>query len=297
MRSWLSIGLTMAQFRTLVRSGDLVRLRTGVYATAKFANQAAKGDILRHIVQVAAAVGTQRMTGAVASHQSAAILHGIDLLKQPDKDVVWLTRPPGRYRSGAVRGVRFHSAAVPEDHVTHVLGLRVTTPARTVLDLARSLPHVDGVVSADSALHAPVTTKAELSAMLEYFKGWPGAVGARKAVEFSDQRSESALESAARVCFAQFGLPAPELQVNVLDDEFRFIGRVDFIWEKYKTIAETDGMGKYENPGKAREQIRRDIRLRAAGYKVVHFTWAELFNDPAAVIARIRKAFETPSAF
>jgi len=47
----------------------------------------------------------------------------------------------------------------------------------------------------------------------------------------------------------------------------------------------------------AREQIRRDIRLREAGYKVVHFTWAELFSDPARVIARIRQAFAAPSPY
>lgn len=297
MGAWLSAGLTTAQFRTLVRAGDLVRLRRGVYSTAKFAGQAAQGAILRHVVQVAAVTGSQRVKGAVASHQSAAILHGFDLLREPGDGAVWLTRPPGRYRNGGVQGVRFHSAAIPAEHVTRVLGVRVTTPARTVLDLARSLPYMEGVVVADSALHAGATTKAELSAMLESCKGWPGTAGARYVLEFGDPRSESVLESAARVYFAQFGLPTPEQQANIVDDKMRFIGRVDFIWKSHKTIAEADGMGKYENPEKAREQIRRDIRLRAAGYKVVHFTWAELFGDPGSVLARIRKAFETPSSF
>lgn len=287
----------MAQFRTLVRAGELVRLRRGVYATAKFANQAAENDVLRHIVRIAAANGSQRAKGAVASHESAAMLHGIDLLKKPDDDVVRLTRPRGRYRNGAVRGVRFHSAAVPDDQVTEVLGIRVTTPARTVIDLARTMSYTEGVVSADSALRAGITTKAELAGMLEFCEGWPGTIRARKAVEFSDPRSESAFESAARVCFDQFGLPAPDLQVNIVDDQLRFIGRVDFVWEKYKTIAEADGMGKYGNADDARNQIRRDIRLRAATYKVVHFTWAEVFGDPAGLIARIRKAYEAPSAF
>jgi predicted transcriptional regulator of viral defense system len=297
MRTWLAAGLTRAQFRTRVRSGELVQLGRGVYSTAKFAEQAAEGDILRHIVRIAVATGSQHVKDAVASHQSAAIVHGIDLLNEPEDDTVWLTRPPGRYRNGGVRGVRFHSARVPEEHVDTVLGIPVTTPARTLIDLARSLPYMDGVVAVDSALHKATATKADLLTMLEFFHGWPGAATARKAVGFGDSRSESPLESAARVVFDQYGLPAPQPQANILGEGFRFVGRVDFCWERYKTIAEADGMAKYEDPEKAQEQIRRDIGLRAAGYKVVHFTWAELFAGPATVIARIRKAFETPSAF
>ena len=126
---------------------------------------------------------------------------------------------------------------------------------------------------------------------------WPGIGEARRVVEFSDELAESVLESAARVTFAQAGLPPPRLQMDILDDAYRFIGRVDFLWEQHRTIVEADGMGKYEDPERAREQIRRDIRLREAGFTVVHFTWAELFGDPARVIARIRKAFEAPSPY
>jgi very-short-patch-repair endonuclease len=105
------------------------------------------------------------------------------------------------------------------------------------------------------------------------------------------------LESVSRVIFAQARLRPPRLQTDILDDAFRFIGRVDFLWDEHRTIVEADGMGKYGDPERASEQIRRDIRLREAGYKVVHFTWAELFSDPARVIARIRRAFAAPSPY
>jgi AbiEi antitoxin C-terminal domain len=297
MRAWLAAGLTMGQFRSRVRTGELVRLRRGVYATPKFARQAEENAALRHVVQVAAATNAQYTRGAVASHQSAALLHGIDLFEKPAASVVWLTRPPGRYRNGAVQGVRFHSATVAREHVTTVLGIRVTTPARTVVDLARSLPFMEGVVTADAALHAGLTTRSELRQLLAFFAGWPGSATARHVVEFSDPLAESVLESAARVIFAERGLPAPRLQVSVLDAALQFIGRVDFRWEEYRTIAEADGMAKYEDPERAREQIRRDTRLREAGNKVVHFTWAELFGDPARVIARIRAAFGARSGY
>jgi hypothetical protein len=172
-------------------------------------------------------------------------------------------------------------------------GLPVTSVARTVADLARTSPFMDGVVVADSALHAGKTTDAELAGVLAACRSWPGIDRARRVVAFSDHRSESVLESCARVTFDERGLPPPELQVDIGDDGF--IGRVDFCWLEHLTIAEADGMLKYANPARAAAQLQRDQLLREAGYKVVHFTWRQLFRETERVIARIRDAFERVS--
>jgi hypothetical protein len=297
VRSWHRAGLTASQFRLAIQGGDLVRVRRGVYATRGFVNTAKEEPVRWQVLQVASAVCAQSARDAIASHQTAAVIHGISLLNAPDADVVCLTRPPGRYRGDAVPGVRFHSAALPPAHLVSRHGVRLTSAARTVVDLARALPLLEGVAVADSALHQRITTETELRRMLGDCAGWPGIGQARRVVEFSDELSESVLESAARVIFARAGLPPPRLQTDILDDAFRFIGRADFLWDEHRTIAEADGMGKYEDPMRAREQIRRDIRLREAGYRVVHFTWAELFASPARVIARIREAFAAPSPY
>ena len=73
------------------------------------------------------------------------------------------------------------------------------------------------------------------------------------------------------------------------DDEV--IGRVDFLWRRYRTIVEADGAVKYQTPGRARAQLERDARLRAAGYEVVHFTWPAITRVPAQVVDPIRVAF------
>ena len=67
--------------------------------------------------------------------------------------------------------------------------------------------------------------------------------------------------------------------------------RVDFCWEDYKTIAEADGLMKYDTGGVAIRERRRDRLLQDAGYEVVHITWRELFGHPDHIIRRLRRAF------
>ncbi len=143
---------------------------------------------------------------------------------------------------------------------------------------------------ADSALHREQTTKPELCAVIGACDRWPGITRARKVIEFSDARSESAFESIARVVFAEGGLPPPELQVQVGADG-RVIARVDFLWRQYATIAEADGAIKYADPERAKLQLQRDAELRDAGFEVVHFTWQELHINPDQVLRSIRAAF------
>jgi hypothetical protein len=295
VREWRAAGITRAQFRSLTRAGDLVRVRHSVYATRSAVESAAADPRHDHALRVAAAraaVGRH----AVASHQSAAVLHGIDLLLSPG-DTVWLTRPPGQYSGLRLEGIHLHSARLPEQHVMTLYGVRVTTATRTVLDLARSMPLMEGVVAADSALRLGKTTEAGLAEMLRSCARWPGADRARRVTDFCSEDAGSALESCARVVFAEAGLPTPVLQAAIATADAEFIARVDFCWPAYRVIAEADGMAKYDDPSRARAQIMRDIRLRDAGYKVVHFTWSELFGTPERVIARIRTAFAAPTSF
>jgi very-short-patch-repair endonuclease len=160
---------------------------------------------------------------------------------------------------------------------------------------------MSAVVAADSALRADITrnqadftTKEALIAVCDACAGWPGIRHARRAVDFSDPRAESVLESCARVVFEEHGLDPPELQFTVTGPDFRY--SVDFYWPRYRVIAEADGEIKYADPRRAMRQLERDQRLRDLGYKVIHFTWRELFQNPSAIIDRIRKAFASPTA-
>ena len=284
-------GIGKAAIRVLVRHGSLVPVRRGAYAQAAVvAGIAGPAGRREHLLRLAAALAVIG-PGAAGSHEDAALVHGLDLLQRPPGDLVTVTRPIGRdCRRIATPVVRIRAAALPPAQVTARNGVMVTSVARTVVDLARSSQFRSGVVVADSALYRGKTTKAELDAVLEACPRWPGIERARQVVEFSDARSESPFESISRIAFRDGGLPPPDLQVWVGADD-RIVGRVDFLWRQYATVAEADGAIKYADPDRARMQLRRDAALREAGFEVVHFSWRELTATPGQVIESIRAAF------
>ena len=305
-RRWQAKGVSPALMRSLIRSGQLIRLRQGVYATkraldwanaanaanpANPANEDPGPDPVRaHVLSVLAAMATVG-GNAVASYHSAALLHRLSLLTSPPAGTVTLTLPSARkWNRAQPADVVFHASDLPKEHVTRIHNVPVTTVARTVADLARTLPFTDAVVVADSALNQEKTSKPEILQVLEKSNGWPGVRQARRAVEFADERAESPLESAARVVFAEAGLAPPELQVTIQGEQEQFAARVDFLWRAPKVIAEADGLVKYNDRNDLLKERERDHQLREAGYTTVHFTWRELFQTPETVIARIRSA-------
>jgi predicted transcriptional regulator of viral defense system len=292
LATWRAAGLSKSQLYALVDSGQIVKIRHGAYVTSGVLARAETEPGLRHALDVAATRAT-RMHAGIASHHSAAQLHGLRLLTQPTDGTVTLTVLPGsragRYRQGV--GVICHAAELPAPHVTKLYGIPVTAAARTVVDLARTGTFMEGVVVADSALYERHTSKSELRRVLADCARWPGTSRARRVVDFADGLAESVLESCARVLFREHGLPPPELQVHIVGPERTVIARVDFFWRRYGVIAETDGLLKYDSGDKAIAERRRDRLLQEAGFEVIHVTWQELFSDPARVAGRIRRAF------
>lgn len=292
---WRARGVSKQQIRTLTRSGDLVQLRQGVYATRTAVQWAGADQVRHHLLHVLAARATAGRD-AVASYQSAAILHRLDLLESPPVSRVTLTVPPSRrWERAKSAEIVFRCAELPAEQVTRLYDVPVTTVTRTVADLARTLPFTDAVVLADSALRAEKTTKARLDMALDGCARWPGVKQGRRVVKFADERAESPLESAGRVVFDQFGLEPPELQATVITAGGAF--RVDFLWRAHRLVAEGDGLLKYRDRANLIRQFDRDRLLRDAGYKVVHFTWAELFKAPEIVIGRIRRAAAVTTSY
>jgi hypothetical protein len=251
-------------------------------AVAAQFNDVPHGD---HVLKAGAAILLSG-PGCAISHQSAALVHGIDLL---DGDLSYVTISSHSGRRGVRHGVHRYVVPLPDSHLTWRFSLPVTTPARTVVDLARTGTFAAGVVAADSALHQGLVAPLELRIAASECPS-RGSARAARVVEFASGLAESPLESLARVAFDDQGLPPPELQASIVGDR-GFIGRVDFYWKHYRTIAEVDGALKYADPDRARKQLWRDKALRQAGYEVVHFDWREITQHPDQVASTLRAAF------
>lgn len=283
-------GYSAGEIQHLKRSGRWIALRRGVYVDrdffTEFHSKESAAASRRHFLDAAAAVLSAG--DAVVSHESAICLFGLGVLGVPA--TVTLTRPASLSRRSRLEGVKVHAARVPAGHRYVCLGVPVTSPARTVADLARTLPYRNAVTVADAALHARLTNTGDLHGVLADCMNWPGTARAREVAVFADGKAESALESIARVVFAEQGLPAPQMQVRIVI-RAGLAFRADFVWERFRTIAEADGLLKYSDPSALRDEKLRQEALADRGYEVVRFTWKQLHEDPAGVAARIRRGF------
>lgn len=286
-RDALSCGYTAKAIRRILDSGRWTALGRGVYVESRLLEACAGDSSWRHAIDIAAAAVSLH-TDAVGSHHSAARVHRMEMLRTPEG--VSLTRPRGPGPTRPMSGeVRVRCARLPAGHVSERYGVGVTSPARTVVDLARTFPFRDGVVLADSALRATGISRADLVKIIDESSCAPGIRTAREVVAFADALAESVLESVSRVVFAEHGLPPPQRQV-VLGEGER-IGRVDFYWAEYGVVGEADGMIKYADQQALQAEKERQERLENAGFIVVRFTWDDVVRHPERTVTRIRRAF------
>jgi hypothetical protein len=166
------------------RSQPLTALTRGVYTAEDLE---ALDRRSRHLVE---ARGMLLALGDswVVARRSAAVLHGLPLLGHAPAEVQ-LTRARTTSRSRSSSRHR-HINALPESERAVVDGLACTTLARTVFDLARVESRASALVLADGALRSGLA-RADLAAVVDGHRGWPGARQARWAVATADGRAES----------------------------------------------------------------------------------------------------------
>lgn len=287
-------GWSPGAIRAEVASGRWTRLRRSVFAETTLVVAADRTRRTKHRLEVAAAVAVSAQTWA--SHGSAAVVLRLELLQEPDLAVVQLTRPtPGAARFRQPEGIEIHECKLPPADRTSRDCVRVTAPPRTVVDLARELPLIDGVVVIDSAMRRLGVTPAAIREVLDACGGWPGSLAARAAVDLADPDAESVLESVSRVELVRAGL-APETQCWLVGPDGAAV-RVDFLWWEQRTVGEADGLGKYAKFGPSPgldplqlEKIRQE-QLERWGLEMVRWGWREMRDDPAAIAARVRQGF------
>lgn len=280
-RQLTALGWTRAQIAAAVSEGVLNRVRYGLYVAESIDPPAIDAQVLSALTDQ-----------AVLSHQSAAQVHGLWV---PRRDgLVHVTVPGEAERRDS--GLRIHGSRLPESMVLTVGGLRVTSPARTAVDLARGRSLEDAVVAVDGAAVHLVggedrraqiragaldasrldRARADLWAAYRTVWSWPGTRVVRQALELVDIRSESPAESRSRVWALDAGLPAPEVGGEVVGASGRhYFG--DLVWREQGVIGEVDGLGKY---GVTADEVRRALAderarqadLEDAGWRFVRWT-------------------------
>jgi very-short-patch-repair endonuclease len=240
-----------------------------------------------HLLAVRASVaGLSRGTEPVVALGSAALLHGLSRLGSGPGRVRLYRASGGPWRDDTVSVL---VTRLPPVDVVRVAGLLVTSPARSAADLARRVSFVSGVVVLDSALRLGCSRR-ELDAVLARCTRWPGVRRARLAAEFADGRADSALESVSRVQMSKAGLPVPRLQVPIHDGH-RFVARVDFLFEEFGVVGEADGLLKYDEDAAAlRAEKLRQEALEDLGYRVVRWTWDDMWRRREVTLGRIARA-------
>ncbi|MEJ7648539.1 MAG: hypothetical protein WKF57_05720 [Nakamurella sp.] len=290
-QQWLAEGWTDSELRSRLRDGRLERIAPGTYISqVGFRDEPWE---TRHRVAVAAAA--HRSPELVMSHQSAAVLHGLPVVRGRPAEV-HQTRPG---RGGSLRSDhrRVHAGILTDTDRTTIDGIAVTTVARTVVDIARTCSEQTSVPIADAALQRRLVAPEVVGAVLHRARSTAGVAAARRALRQVDGRSESPGETLTRLIITRPLLPVPALQAEIRDERGRFVGRVDLALPELGLLLEFDGEVKYRGlvkPGQDAVRVvldekRREERLSELGWLVIRVIWSDL-RDESRLVERVRSA-------
>ena len=162
-------------------------------------------------------------------------------------------------------------------------GLKITTPAETLLACARDLGVLDVVIMADCALRAGDVTLTELKIAANQRRR--GAPKLRQILPLLDKRSESPWESVMRVLHVAADI-AVEPQHVIVDEQGRFLARVDLLIKGTRRIHEYDG-AVHREADVHQTDLRRDRNLILGDWQRLGFTSAHLRNEGAAIIKSV----------
>jgi very-short-patch-repair endonuclease len=261
-RQLLALGYTRHAIYHRVERGSLYRIFRGVYAVGR-------PEVSRFGWWIGAVLACG--PGAVLSHWSAAALWGI----------LPSSRGPIHISSSSdheVRGIKSHRRVLEPGDVTVQHNIPVTSPIRTLIDIAGELTRdeLEGAVSAADKLG--LTDPEELR---EACEGRIGITGVPKLSHTLDRRTyvmtETELERRFLPISRRAGLPLPLTQVHVTGF------RVDFYWPGLGLVVETDGLTYHRTPAQQAKDRVRDQAHVAAGLIPLRFTRAQVRYEPGQV--------------
>jgi hypothetical protein len=221
-----------------------------------------------------------RRRGVLAGF-SAAALHGSKWIDP--------SRPPEIIDTNRrrVAGVHVWEERIEPDEITVVDGMRVTTPARTALDLVRRYPRGIAVAAADALMQATELKTVDVELLVDRYRGRHAMKAARAALELVDGGAQSPKETWLRLVLISAGFPRPQTQIAVRNEWDWAEAYLDMGWEDIKVAAEYDGDQHRSSRYQYVKDIRRLETLERYGWIVVRVI-AE--DHPDDVISRVAQA-------
>jgi very-short-patch-repair endonuclease len=269
-RQLAELGLGRHGIAHRARTGWLRRLHRGVYLVGPIEPP------LTRIMAATLACGP----GALLGHYPAAVLW--DLLPGPAQSSH--VTVVGRNARGPA-GVTVHRTAYlhPEDATRHH-GIPVTSPARTLLDLATQTAHRDLARAVEEALVLKLVTPHSLDAQFARYPNHRGIAVMRRATPRSPRLTRSEAERRLLELIRAAGLPEPETNVRVAGYE------VDFFWRDHALVVEVDGYAFHASRAAFERDRRRDATLRAHGIDPMRVSWTQIVDEPLALVALLARA-------
>ena len=266
---------TRRRIRTGVRQGRIVRRSRGRYVLPT------APDALRSAATLT----------AVVCRRSAAAQHGWALKTQPPVPELLVRR--GRKLSSDQRvDVQVHWANLADDQVEQ----GVTTPLRTIVDCARTLPFDEALAIADSALRAGSVSRDDLDAI--DVRG-AGADAVRRVIRYADGRAANPFESVLRALCIEAGLVVePQATLDLGTGEVH----PDLVCPALRLVLEADSWTFHASRKAHRRDCARYNLLVLRGWRVLQFTWEQVMHDQTYVrwvLAELTRSVgrpEVPSA-
>ena len=274
-RQVLELGIEAGAIKHRVRTGRLHPLHRGVYLVG----HAVPPEGAREIAAVLAS-GPR----AVLSHRSAArVWKLLPYPATPTPVEITLVRAHAATRAG----IRIHRVRMLARRDVRILsGLPITTPARTLLDLAAVVPTCLLERAIAEAQVRRLVRRRDLLEKLGRNRGRSGTQALRRLLDLDGGPAPTRSEAERRLLRL---LRAAELPIPRVNSR---VGRyeVDIVWSEQRLVVEFDGF-RFHSPRARFERDRaRDAELAGGGYTVIRVTWRQLVDSPEAVVARIAQA-------
>ncbi|OII39405.1 endonuclease domain-containing protein [Plantibacter sp. MMLR14_011] len=221
---------------------------------------------------------------------TAALLLGLPLpyrLSTPERLDLAVAAPA---RAPHAAGIAGRSITIdPQDDVIVRGDIRLTSPVRTWLDLAATLPLADLVAAGDHLLRTRTAGLDELEETAAHYPGRRGRRAIAAALPLLDHRAESPPESIVRVALARGGVTGFEPNQGIRAANGSFLARADLCHRAARVVIEYQGDYHRVEVDRWRKDRARSNRLRAAGWTVIELT-ADDLRDLRTVVASVRAA-------